>query len=509
MIQRIERAAPLRVPAAMDWRRRTTPGKRAGSVLAMPRGEIAGDIRLLDRSDRERRAIYEILVANETAGHLAAFAYAVNAGRGPNRMTWNAMVVPPYSAIAVEIDIALPRRGRPPRVVAEVHSEDAQLTLDSAPQLSRYSRDTIRRAALSAAAFVIALGSVGGIVASRPRVAALAAPPRVVAGSEFSVAYALANASGGEYTIEAQNGLQIRRGAVPAGSGAFTVTMPAAPSPGGYDLHLFAKGRLGSDERTLHVVSYVPAPAPVTAQTSDVKISGLGLASETVVAGTPIIVNYHTPAQTGTVRLIDEYGTVRAEALLSHSGTSMLAAPLVDADQDLRVVVTAERGTDRDEAQVPVRVLRSQPPGGGDLANGNVAGPMVPAIAPDGTNAEQTTLTGTDLPPGVSAPAPAAARGTHEAVAVPNGPPIEVAHDQSASQPILVKVLRYEPKMRVSVLGTSGEELEGANVQPGDTVVSLSSPDELGTKHPAIVATYEDGSSQETIVKSIHVIGSL
>jgi hypothetical protein len=134
---------------------------------------------------------------------------------------------------------------------------------------------------------------------------------------------------------------------------------------------------------------------------------------------------------------------------------------------------------------------------------------MVPAIAPDGTNAEQTTLTGTDLPPGVSAPAPAAARGTHEAVAVPNGPPIEVAHDQSASQPILVKVLRYEPKMRVSVLGTSGEELEGANVQPGDTVVSLSSPDELGTKHPAIVATYEDGSSQETIVKSIHVIGSL
>jgi len=493
----------------MDWRRRTAPGKRAGSVLAMPRGEIAGDIRLLDRSDRERRAIYEILVANETAGHLAAFAYAVNAGRGPNRMTWNAMVVPPYSAIAVEIDIALPRRGRPPRVVAEVHSEDAQLTLDSAPQLSRYSRDTIRRAALSAAAFVLALGSIGGIVASRPRVAALAAPPRVVAGSEFSVAYALANASGGEYTIEAQNGLQIRRGVVPAGSGAFTVTMPAAPSPGGYDLHLFAKGRLGSDERTLHVVSYVPAPAAVTAQTSDVKISGLGLASETVVAGTPIIVNYHTPAQTGTVRLIDEYGTVRAEALLSHSGTSMLAAPLVDADQDLRVVVTAERGTDRDEAQVPVRVLRSQPPGGGDLANGNVGGPMVPAIAPDGTNAEQTTLSGTDLPPGVNGAAPAQAPVTHEAVAVPNGPPIEVAHDQSASQPILVKVLRYEPKMRVSVLGTSGEELEGANVQPGDTIVSLSSPDELGTKHPAIVATYEDGSSQETIVKSIHVTGSL
>jgi hypothetical protein len=83
-----------------------------------------------------------------------------------------------------------------------------------------------------------------------------------------------------------------------------------------------------------------------------------------------------------------------------------------------------------------------------------------------------------------------------------------VPHDQSASQPILVKVLRYEPKMRVSVLGTSGEELEGANVQPGDTVVSLSSPNELGTKHPAIVATYEDGSSQETIVRSIHVTGS-
>ncbi|MBD5605859.1 MAG: hypothetical protein IAI48_12345, partial [Candidatus Eremiobacteraeota bacterium] len=500
MIERFERVAPLRVPAVLPWAKKPAPARPAGSVVAMPRGEIAGDVRLLERSDRERRATYEVLVANETGRPLAAFADAVNAGRGKSRMTWNAMVVPPFSAIAVEIEIALPRRGRPPRIVAEVHAEDAQLTLDSAPQLSRFSAGTVRRAAALAATFVLAAGGVVGLLGARPKVAAMAAPPRVVAGSEVSVAYALSNASGGEYTVERPDGLQVRRGFIPAGSGAFTIAMPAGAQAGGYDLHVTARGRFGSDERSMHLAAYVPPPA-ASGQPDGVKIASVGLASETVVAGTPIIVNYRTAARAGTVRLIDEYGTVRAEALLSRSGTSMLAAPLVDADQDLRVVVTAERGATRDEAQTPVRVLRSMPPGAGGLANGNVAAPQVPALAPVTGDDAQTMPLPADVALSAGAPQTAPvpiANGVRKATAVPNGPPIDVKRAQSATQPILVHVLRYEPKMRVSVLGNSGEELEGANVAPGDSVVSLSSPKDLGTKHPSIVATYEHGSEQET-----------
>jgi hypothetical protein len=256
------------------------------------------------------------------------------------------------------------------------------------------------------------------------------------------------------------------------------------------------------------------------------------------MAGTPIIVAYRTAAHTGSVRLIDEYGTVRAEALLSRSGTSILAAPLVDADQDLRIVVTTERGADKDEAQIPVRVLRS---GGGAndasaAAGGNVPAPAVPALAPlpgaadpegatipvpmpdraaqispvqapaNQTVADQASAT-QSLPGGPqTAQAPAAdPDGIRHAIAIPVGPPIAVAKSQAAGDPIVVRVLHYEPKMHVAVLGVSGEELEGADVKPGDTAVSLSSPHDLGTKHPSVIATYSNGSEEEMVVRPIHV----
>jgi hypothetical protein len=546
MIDYVERAAGAPAPAAIRMSRQPPPSRPAGSVLAIPRGEIAGDVRLLERSDRDRTATYEVLVSNGTLGPLAAFAYAVEAGRGPGRgpgrMTWNAIVVPPLSAIAVEIEIAIPRRGRAPRVVAEVHAEDAQLTLDSAPALARFSPAKIRTFAAGAVALVLACGTLVGVAGARPRVAALAAPPAIAPGSEISVAYALANASGGEYTIEEPNGLQVRRGTVRPGSGAFTVALPENPPAGGYDLHLFAHGRLGSDERSTHL-ALLPPPSDDSHARPGVRIAKLSLGSDTVMAGTPIIVAYRTAAHTGSVRLIDEYGTVRAEALLSRSGTSILAAPLVDADQDLRIVVTTERGADHDEAQIPVRVLRA---GGGasdasTAVGGNVPAPAVPALAPlpgaadpEGatipvpmpdraaqTSAGQSTArqTGADpaavtqAPPdgaqGAQAPAaqaPAAdPDGIRHAIAIPVGPPIAVAKSQAADEPIVVRVLHYEPKMHVAVLGVSGEELEGADVKPGDTAVSLSSPHDLGTKHPSVIATYSNGSEEEMVVRPVHV----
>jgi hypothetical protein len=270
------------------------------------------------------------------------------------------------------------------------------------------------------------------------------------------------------------------RGRLPAGAGTFTLALPAGPMPGGYELHVFARGGFGGDERSTHLTALVPQPAPVPQrpQPASVAIAHLGLRAETVAAGTPIVVNYHTAARAGTVRLIDQYGTVRAEALLSDSGTSLLVAPLVDADQDLRVVVTAERGAARGEAEVPVRVLAA------------ATLPGVPAVAPIAPD-----------PPGAGYPA------VRRAVTIPHGPPIAVARVQAATAPIVVRVLRHEPKMHVAVLGNSGEELEGADVGPDDTIVTLSSPRELGTSRPAVIATYAHGSEQETVVRQLTVRG--
>jgi len=407
MIERTERAAPLRVPGGMPWERRKPSTRPAGSILSLSRGEIAGDVRLLRRDERERLDTYEVLVANGTAAPLAAFAYAVETGRSRGQMTWNAIVVPAHSAIAVEIDVALPRRGQAPRVVAEVHSEDAQLTLDAAQPLARPSGAAVRRFAASAALAVLGAGTFAGVATLRPRVAALAAPH------------------------------------------ASALVTP-------------------------------PARAPRQPPAARVAIAHLGLQAETVAAGTPIVVGYRTAARAGSVRLIDEFGTVRAEALLSGSGKSLLVAPLVEADQDLRVVVTAERGDARGEAEVPVRVLAASPV------------PSVPAVPP-----------GTPDRPDAGRPA------VRRAVTIPHGPPIAVSRTQAANAPIVVRVLRHEPRMHVAVLGNSGEELEGADVGPGDTLVTLSSPRELGTSRPAVIATYAHGSEQETVVRQLTVRGRI
>jgi hypothetical protein len=482
----------------------------------MPRGEIAGDVRLLGRSERDRTATYEVLVANDTAAPVAAFAYAVEPGRGPGRITWNAMMVPAFSAVSVEIEIALPRRGRMPRVVAEVHAEDAQLTLDSTPPLARFAPAALRRAATATAACLVTTAALAGFAGSRPHVAALAAPPSVLPGSEVAVAYAFSGASSGEFVVDAPDGMQLRRGTLRGGSGAFTVALPAGPAAGGYDLHVIARSGFGSDERSMHLAALAP-PAPSHAPDSPAKIGGLALAADVAVAGTPVVVTYRTAARSGTVRLIDEYGTVRAEALLNRTGTSLLVAPAVDADQDLRVVVTAESGGAHDEAQVPVRVLRAAAPGEAPPA-ALAADPgqlRVPALTgmpgappPADPAAAPASQQAAEAPP---APAPAddaSAGGVRQAVAVANGSPIEVARSQAADRPILVRVLRYEPKMHVAVLGNSGEELEGADVSPGDRIVSLSSPRALGTRHPAIVATFENGSEQETVVRAVKVRGT-
>jgi hypothetical protein len=106
--------------------------------------------------------------------------------------------------------------------------------------------------------------------------------------------------------------------------------------------------------------------------------------------------------------------------------------------------------------------------------------------------------------PATNVPAVAAVR---RAATIPYGPPIAVARVQAANAPIVVRVLRHEPKMHVAVLGNSGEELEGAEVGPGDTLVTLSSPRELGTSRPAVIATYAHGSEQETVVRQLAVRG--
>ena len=445
-----------------------SPGETAGSVLRLPFGDVAADLRPTGIRKRPNRATYELMVANDTARPLATFAYAPDAtSRG--RISWSAIVVPPFSAIAVEIDVDLGRKHTTPRVVAELFADDAQLTLDAPPQPSDIGTLAKRAIALASAALILTL-SASAYAAARPRVLALAAPATVRGGTPFTVAYALGESTRGRYVIETPDGLQIRRGTLDGRTGAFTVVLPTVHVSSGYDVRVTTAGRLGSDERTTHVVSLPPAAvsgptAHGAAAAIEARVSDLALERDTVRGGEAIVATYRATADSGVVRLIDALGTVRAEALLNPRGRSLIMAPTVEADQDFRIVATALRGTTHAEVAAPITILHGVP------------APAAIAIAPvvhDG------------------------------AVSAPRGiAPIAVDPIQTLTRPIVVRVDAYRPGLHIALMGSSSEEIVGSDVAPGDASVVLDLPKQLADAHYSIVATYATGLGQETLIRPI------
>jgi hypothetical protein len=469
-------------------------------------GEIAGVLHAIGLDTKTRCATYELMVANETPAPLATFAYASEAPRFGNLITWNAIVVPPYSAIAITVDVNVPRRGRIPRVVAELHGEDAQLTLDADPP-GRHPRGLARRATLVASAFfLLALGGAS-VAGTKTEVFALGAPETVHGGSAFSVAYALGHATSAEYSVETPDGLQVRRGKLDPGSGAFTVRLPKGPLSSGYDVSVFAQGRFGSDARTTHVVALGDRPKPNGRGAPPVRLDNVALEADSVRGGQPITVDYRANSRTGSVRLIDELGTVRAEALLRSDGRSIVLAPYVDADQDFRIVIDVERGNGHAQAEVPVRVLRELPStvARSDVPRPGAPAPVAEAAAPDAVPAAAEPAA---VAPAVLAPTPvapvAAAPAAPAVAAIPSdNSPVTVSPTQALGETIVVQVLRHEADLHVALMGSSGTELEGEDVAPDQQTVILPALTHAPTGRLAVVATFTKGYGQETIVRPI------
>jgi hypothetical protein len=469
MIERRE-AAPLRLSGTSTS---AGPAPSAGSVLALPSGEIAGDFRPVAGRERRRSATYELLVANDTALPVATFVYAAVTPQAHGPLTWNAIVVPPFSAIALEIVLARPRGGGSIRGTAELHAGEAKLSLD-AGQPGTPHRSWKRRAAATLAAGAALLGVAGFAIAqAQPRVLALALPNAVIGGTPFDVVYALGGASEGDFDVETPGGMQLERGHLTGSSGAFTLDLPASTVSNGYDVRVVTHGNFGSDSRTAHVVALAVAPAaPVAramalpavpratpAAASVARVGALTLARDEVSGGQPIVVNYRTAAVTGSVRLIDQVGTVRAEALLNRGGRSIVVAPYTDVDQDFRIVVSTELGAARGEAAVPVRVLGTSPP-------------------------TMVTTTG-------------------DGSAADGSSPIALDAVTDAATGVVVQILRHEPALHVSLVDATGAELAARDIPPNATSVTLPVPAGHANAQLSVIASFAKGFAQETVIRAV------
>jgi len=471
MLQLSRRAAPLAVVEPAK------PGPlsvvAAGSQLALPSGQLTGQLRPLSIDGRRRIAVYELLIANETGGPVASFAYAVEPPRAGGTISWNTITVPPRTTVAIPVEIPFARRGRPQRVIAELHAAGAHLTLDAGPPRS-YGHGAARRAGLGIAGVLLAGLGLAGYAFERPQVAALGAPARVRAGQSFQVAYALGpNVERASYALETSDGRRLGQGTLDPRGGVFTVNLPSG-SGGGYDVRVIAGNRLGVSQRSTHVLALTPAIAPLPA-------AGKGavmLAEDTVAGGDPIVVRYPAGITKGDVKLLDQDGTERASALIGKRGSSILIAPRVEVAQDFRVVVDARRGFIVSETLLPVRITP-----GSDPASALPSGPKLAA----------------------SKQAPSA---PHGAPAAPAGSPIALSKTLFRNgEPIVVSVARHLPQLQVVLMSDRGEELQRVDVDPSEKQLVLAPPALTEAAHYLVVASYARGAGQESVISSIFIRG--
>ncbi len=446
----------------------------AGSQIPVGDGEIAGVLRPLGVDERGRKATYELLVANQTTGPLAAFVYGVGGGQPGERVRWSAITIPPLCSIAVPVEIGLPRRGPLRRVVAQLHADGTQMIVD-APPPPRSGRGGVRWNGIATAALLLAGLCATGYAIERPQVAALAAPDRVQAGQPFQVAYAFGPGTDrAEYSVAGATGHRLWTGALDPHGGALTLTLPAQNASDRYQLLVSAHNPLGTGTRTAQLIVLA---APKVAAHRDVQLAGTKLASDIVSAGRQIIVRYSTDASSGTVKLVDQDGTERASALLNRRGESILIAPQVDIDQDFRVVIDARRGAAITETELPVRIAH--------VDSAPVPVPVVGAVPSYGDNR------------GVAA-ARARARNGNDPIGL-------VKASYRSGESIVLPVITALPHMSVALLDGAGQEVQRVAVGPDENQVVFSAPTVASDARYTLVASFSRGLGEESIIHTLLV----
>lgn len=439
---------------------RGMPDERAGAVLRLSSGVVACNFRIIRR--RRRFVTCELLVANGTPDPVAAVAYPGGRLEPGEIAPSGALRIAPFSSIAVTMDF--PTRGSQ-RMIAALDAHDAHLELEAEPLSQGGPAPWLGKLALAGVS-ALALGAMT-LVREHPHVGALVSPVTVTAGRPFDVTYSFERAKAARYELaRASDGGVVASGPLAPAGGSLPLRVPAAKAERGYDLRIVAESAYGSDARAAHLVALAtpveapkvrPAPKPAPSA-APLEIAKLSLANAAVAGGQPIDVTYATKATVGSVRLIDQVGTVRAEALLSADGHSILIAPYVHDAQDLRVVVNAQRGTQRAEATTGLRVLDAPPLG---------------------------AKTGT--------------RNWSDAG------PISVSTAASPNSAVPVLILRHEHDLRIALVADDGKEIDAVDVAPEDSRVSLWMPPKTAGRTFTVVVSFVHGTSAETRIVPLTV----
>jgi len=231
--------------------------------------------------------------------------------------------------------------------------------------------------ALAAVVFLCA-AAVLATGALRPRVDALTAPPRVIAGDRVDVGYS-ANGAGSIHYAVRRDGVTVGEGSLPHGTGTLRFVTDRLPAR--YSVLLTISGALGSANSERTIVAQAPPVPPAVAQ-----IRSLEVQPPVAVSGSRILVRYASNGQSGTVRLIDERGTPWDAAPYSRKGVTPLAAPHVDAPRHFGLRLDVRKGDSIAAAVTGVEILPQPSPSASPRAKRPAPTPPPVAVANVWTN---------------------------------------------------------------------------------------------------------------------------
>lgn len=371
--------------------------------------------------------------------------------------------IAPFSMRDDMVPVRFDATGPYDRAIVEVFSEETRFTVDAPPPPPQK-----RTWYKWIAAGLIPVFAAGGIIAATPRVLAVAAPSKAVAGSTIRVPFQVSGNGSVEYDFSTRDGVQIAAGLAQR-SDVLRLPIPANGSGAPYTLHVRMRNAFLASERAATIAAVAaphgvkPAAKPPAPDASTL-ISDLSVSPSPVHAGTMISVKYATSARGGDVWLLGLDGRTWARAPISPSGITQLSVPQAAAGHDMRVVLHAQRGNSHAETAIGLTVLPST-----DLAKSDA--PVQPAAA-----------------------------------AKPAAPTL--ALDSQVVSPgdnVVVRVSGARGDVKITLMTSGGTTIEQGSVSQADGAISISAPPVSSVTNFYVVATYTQGVSEQSIVKRLVV----
>jgi hypothetical protein len=376
--------------------------------------------------------------------------------------------IAPYSMRDDMVPVRLQDTGPFDRAIVEVRSEDTYFTVEAPPpppQKRQWKK-------WCAAAFV-PIAAACAIDLSLPRVLAIAAPTKALAGTSVQVPFQVSGVGSIEYDWATRDGLQLAAG-LASRSDVLKLPVPAHGDGAPYTLHVRMRNPFFNAEQSATVAVTMPRRLP-TARPRAVQpdaatlINDLTVSPSPVHAGDMVSIKYVTQAQSGDVWLVGMDGRTWARAPLSTSGVTELSVPQPTAGHDMRVVLHAQRGKTHAESSVGLTVLPSAAVASDGGAGGSAAAPQA---KPASAVAPTLTLDSTVVSPGDN---------------------------------VVVRVSGTHGDVKITVMSAAGSTVEQGSVSQEDGAISITAPTVSSVTTFYVVATFTAGVSEQSIVRRLVV----